>query len=81
MKTSSKSKYLLMCIALFVLALAILFMFALALGLPYTGRPLHTFPFTTPTATPADFTRISHFSHHPANTDFTILLNNQQGHA
>ncbi len=79
MKNASKSKYLLLCIALFVLALTILFMFMLALGLPYTERPLHTFPYTTPTATPADFTLLPRFSHHQTHADLTLLLNNQQG--
>jgi hypothetical protein len=81
MKNSPKSKYLLICVALFVLALAILFMFMLALGLPYTERPLHNFPFTTPTATPADFTQISRFSHHAGNPDLNIVITNQQGRA
>jgi hypothetical protein len=56
MKNSPKSKYLLISITLFVLSLTILSMFMLALSLPYTERPLHNFPITTPTPTPPEFT-------------------------
>jgi hypothetical protein len=59
----SRSNYLLVSIVLFILSLSILLMFMLALGLPYTERPLHTFPIPTVTATPADFSYSLPLSH------------------
>jgi len=65
MNNLSRNNYLLVSIVLFILSLSILLMFILALGLPYTERPLHTFPIPTVTATPADFS-YSRSPSHPA---------------
>ena len=77
--STSRCNYLLVCIILLVVARAILFMFLLALDLPYTERPLRKFPFTTPTAAPADFTRLPSISHQSANAELNIVIKDQHG--